>query len=195
MKSIFSAFLFAFLIITPVSDGVAQSRKGFEVGIGPGFLMALDHADGDATTSFGAHFTAAYGFGERFTVGLNAAVTRDSAPDSDGGSAVLSVGGIFGRLYFGGPEKLTKPYFTFGGGQASYEMDFLGFNLDVTGPSGMLGLGIDRMLAGSRLGFYGEVNYNIISFDEAKIGGIDIGEIEVDMDYIVIAAGVRFRIR
>ena len=79
------------------------------------------------------------------------------------------------------------------GGQGSYEADFSGTKIEVTGPSGMIGLGVDHMRSGSKLGFYGELNYNAVSFDEVTVGGVSAGGFKVDIDYVVLAVGLRFR--
>ncbi len=191
MKNLSLFLLSCFFIAFSVSEVNAQSRKGFEVGIGPALLVAS--GDGDSESGFGAHLTLGYGIGERFTLGINGSAGIISDPEADD-DMIASVGGIFGRLYFGSPEKLGRPYFTFGGGQGSLEAEYAGVKVEVSGPSGMVGAGFDYMRAGSRLGFYGELNYNYVNFEEVSVGGITIDGFNVDVDYIVFAAGLRFRI-
>ncbi|MDA1029152.1 MAG: outer membrane beta-barrel protein [Bacteroidetes bacterium] len=192
MKYVYGLITLALIIFLSVESSSAQSRKGFEVGIGPSLLVAS--GDGESDSGFGAHLTLAYGIGERFTIGINGAagIISDDEVDDD---VTASVGGIFGRYYFGSPESLGRAYFTFGGGQGSFEAKTEGVSIEVSGPSGMIGAGYDYMRAGSRLGFFGEVNYNVVNFDEVTVGGFTIDGLDVDVDYIVIAAGLRFRLR
>ena len=190
MKYVYSLITFILFVFLSIDTTSAQSRKGFEVGIGPGLLIAS--GDGESDSGFGAHLTLAYGIGERFTIGINGAsgIISDDEVDDD---VTAVVGGLFGRLYFGSPDKAGRPYFTLGGGQGSFEAEFGGVAIEVSGPSGMLGAGFDYMRPGKKLGFYGELNYNVVNFEEVTIGGITINGFDVDVDYIVVAAGLRFR--
>jgi hypothetical protein len=192
MRYFYGLLSFLLVGLFLLEEASAQSRKGFEVGIGPGLLIAS--GEGESDSGFGAHLTLGYGIGERFTIGINGAagLISDDEVDDD---VTASVGGIFGRLYFGSPEKLGRPYFTFGGGQGSMEAEMSGVSIEVTGPSGMIGAGFDYMRAGSGLGFFGELNYNVIDFEEATVGGISVNGFSYDVNYIVFAAGVRFRIQ
>lgn len=193
MKYVFGIVTFVLAMTLCIDLASAQSRKGFEVGFGPSLLVAT--GDGDSDTGFGAHLTLAYGIGERFTIGLNGAAGAISDNEEDDGSIIASVGGIFGRLYFSAPENRTRPYVTFGGGEGSLEGTYGGTKIEVTGPSGMLGVGLDHMRPGSRLGFYGELNYNVVNFEEVSVGGITLDGFNEDLNYIVFAAGLRFRIQ
>lgn len=190
MKYFYSLFSLVLISFMSVDSSSAQSRKGFEVGIGPAMLIMS--GDGETDKGGGAHLTLAYGIGERFTLGINGAagIISDEEAEDD---VTASVGGLFGRLYFGSPEQLGRPYFMFGGGQGSLEAEYDGVKVEVTGPSGMIGLGFDYMRANSKLGFYGELNYNYVNFEEVSFGGITIDGFDVDVDYIVFAAGLRFR--
>lgn len=192
VKYLSSLFALGLLLsfVTDVSS--AQSRKGFEVGFGPALLVAS--GDGESDSGLGAHLTLAYGIGERFTLGINGAAGVISDDDADD-DVTASVGGIFGRLYFGSPEKLGRAYFTFGAGQGTLEAEYDGVKVEVNGPAGMLGAGFDYMRPASKLGFYGEVNYNVVNFEEVSFGGIVFDGFDIDLDYLVFAAGVRFRIR
>lgn len=192
MKYIYSLFALILVSFFVLEDTSAQSRKGFEVGLGPSLLVAS--GDGESDSGFGAHLTLAYGIGERFTLGINgtAGIISDDEADDD---VTASVGGIFGRLYFGSPAKLGRAYFTFGGGQGSLEAEYTGVTIEVSGPSGMIGAGFDYMRADSKLGFFGELNYNYVNFEEVSVGGFTVDGFDVDVDYIVFAAGVRFRIQ
>jgi len=192
MKYVCSLLTLAVITFVTVDTSQAQTRKGFEVGIGPGLLVAS--GDGESDAGFGAHLTLGYGIGERFTIGINGAagIISDDEVDDD---VTASVGGIFGRLYFGSPEKLGRPYFTFGGGQGSFEAEIGGVSVEVSGPSGMIGAGFDYMRAGSKLGFFGELNYNVVNFEEVSVGGITVNGLDIDVDYVVFAAGLRFRLR
>ena len=192
MKNNIHLLLLVPFFFLPFDESFAQSRKGFEVGIGPGLLIASE--DGESDSGFGAHLTLGYGIGERFTLGINGAAGTISDDEADD-DIIASVGGIFGRLYFGAPEKLGRPYFTFGGGQGSLEAEFSGVKVEINGPSAMVGVGFDYMRAGSSLGFYGELNYNFVNFEEVSVGGITVDGLNMDVDYIVIAAGIRFRIQ
>jgi len=192
MKYVYSLLAIAIVAITITDASLAQTRKGFEVGIGPGLLVAS--GDGESDSGFGAHLTLGYGIGERFTIGINGAagIISDDEVDDD---ITASVGGIFGRLYFSSPEKQGRPYFTFGGGQGRFEAEIEGVSVEVSGPSGMIGAGFDYMRAGSKLGFYGELNYNVVNFDEVSVGGFTVNGLDIDIDYIVFAAGLRFRLQ
>ncbi len=192
MKYLYGLLVSAFVIFSVTEDASAQSRKGFEVGLGPSLLVAS--GDGESDSGFGAHLTLAYGIGERFTIGLNGAagIISDDEADDD---VTASVGGLFGRLYFGAPENLGRPYFTFGGGQGSLEAEFTGISVEVSGPAGMVGIGFDYMRPDSKLGFFGELNYNIVNFEEVSVGGITVDGFDVDVDYIVFAAGIRLRLQ
>lgn len=193
MKYIQALLVIGLFLTLTVGSAVAQTREGFEIGLGPSILVAS--GDGESDTGFGAHLTLAYGIGERFTIGLNGAAGAIKDDTDDDGEIVASVGGIFGRLYFGAPTNRSRPYFLFGGGQGSMEADFMGSTIDVSGPSGMLGVGLDHVRPGSRFGFFGEVNYNFVNFEEVTIDGISFDGFDVDVDYIVFAAGIRVRIQ
>ena len=192
MKYVYSVLALILVSFYALDDSSAQSRKGFEAGIGPGLLIAS--GDGESDTGFGAHLTLGYGIGERFTLGINGAsgIISDDEADDD---VTALVGGIFGRLYFGSPDQLGRPYFTFGAGQGSLEAAYGGTDIEVSGPSGMIGAGFDYMRTESMLGFYGEVNYNYVNFEEVSVGGIRFDGFDVDVDYILVAVGVRLRIQ
>ena len=175
----------------PLEAIPSRGRKGLEAGAGIGSFEALFDG-GDTETGLGVYATVAYGATERFAVGLSAAVGVIDDEDADDGHAVTSVGALFGRLYFGTPGNATRPYVAFGGGGGKYTANLSGESVSATGLAAMIGFGVDHTTTGS-LGFFLELNYNAISFDNITFADPDADEISIDLHYVIFSSGLRFR--
>jgi hypothetical protein len=164
-------------------------RKGFKVSAGIGALLAS--GGGGTEIGPGVHGTLGYGLSERFTIGLIGAA--GSVPDKEAdGSAIATVGGVFGRMYFRAPEKSIRPYFLLGAGQGLYQADFTGTTVSATGLAGTVGIGVDRVSQG-KLGYYLELDYSAINFTKLSFEGKSLTGLDINFDYLVLAIGLRLR--
>lgn len=168
-----------------------RGRKTVEIGMGIGGFEAVT-GSGDSETGFGVDLIVGYGLSERFALGVNGAVGVVQDLAADDGFAVTSVGGLFGRLFFGGVDSRTRPYFTFGGGLGRYKANMGGTEIKSDGFAGTAGFGLDHVTSGA-IGFFLEVNYHAINFENVIVGDTDQDILVIDLDYIVFTSGLRFR--
>ena len=183
--------LTSFIVLSP--DANAQSRKGFEVGIGFGsFSLSSDQI---SDTKGGGVFGIAYGFSERFTLGVDGIGAEIDEPDADDGKATAGIGTLYGRLYFGSSSARTRGYALFGLGGGEYSYDDDGVTIKGSGPAGMLGAGLDHMF-GNSFAIFGEVRFHGVKIDSISAGGLVIENgFDYDAGVTTVMVGARVRIR
>ena len=167
-----------------------KRRRGFEIGMGIASVTGTD--DGESHTGPGVNATLGYGLSERYTMGLFGTAGRLSNTLQGGEASMNIMYGLFARMYYLNPNRAFRPYLTLGGGPVSYSSKFGGQDVDATGLSGMIGIGMDRATHRS-MGYFLEVDYNRASFDKITVGNTTVNNIDLGLNYWVVAGGLRLR--